>query len=100
MTKDWTEYAVISASVLYGFWLATRARDEPAGSRVPAATIVGSALAGLTLTVLTRGIPMTWLTASQYVPRPSGKALLIDTALWTLTALCGCLVVRVLSASR
>jgi hypothetical protein len=52
MAKDWTEYAVISASVLYGFWLATRARNEPAGSRVPAAAVVGSALGGLTLTVV------------------------------------------------
>jgi hypothetical protein len=100
MAKGWTEYAVIRASALYGFWLVTRARDEPADSRVPAAAIVGSALGGLTLTVLTRGIPMTWLTASQYGPRPSGKALLADSALWTLAALCGCLVVRVLAARR
>ncbi|MCW2936282.1 MAG: hypothetical protein JWM19_7244 [Actinomycetia bacterium] len=66
------------------------------------AAIVGSTLGGLTLTVLTGGIPLTWLTASQYdkyAPASSGPALLADTALWTLTALCGCLAVRTLVSS-
>jgi hypothetical protein len=93
MAKDWAEDAVIGASALYGFWLATRAR-EPASSWALAAAIVGSSLWGLTLTVLTGGIPMTWITASQYAPAFSGSALLADTALWTLIALCGCLAVR------
>lgn len=99
MARGWAQDAVISASALYGFWLATMAREEPAGSWALAAAIVGSALGSLTLTVLTGGIPMTWLTASQYAPAFSGPALLADTALWTLTALCGCLAVRVLLPS-
>jgi len=58
-------------------------------------------LLGLTFTVLTGGIPLTWLTASEYPPTYigpaySGSALLADTALWTLAALGGCLAVRVL----
>ena len=84
---------MVGTSALYGFWLATRAR-EPAGNWALAAAIVGSSLWGLTLTVLTGGIPMTWITASEYAPVFSGSALLADTALWTLIALCGCLAVR------
>lgn len=99
MARDWTQDAVISVAALYGLWIATVARKEPAGSRAMAAAIVGAALCGLTLTVLTGGIPKTWLTASQYAPAYSGSALLSDTALWTLTALCGYLAVPVLLPS-
>jgi hypothetical protein len=97
MAKDWAQDAVISASVLYGSWLVTRARKEPADGRVLGAAIAGSALAGLTLTVVTGGIPLTWLTVSdydQYAPASSVSALLADTALWTLAVLGGCLAVR------
>jgi len=101
MTRDWAQYAVISVAALYGCWLATRAREETAGRGAAAAAIVGSALCGLTFTVLTGGIPLTWLTARDdppaYIgPAYSGRALLADTALWTLAALSGWLAVRVL----
>jgi hypothetical protein len=96
MARDWAQYAVLSVAALYGFWLATRARSESAGPRPLAAAVVGSALCGLTLTAATGGIPLTWRTATEYAPAYSGSALLADTALWTLTALCGCLAVRVL----
>jgi hypothetical protein len=97
MARDWAQYAVISVAALYGFWAATRAREETAGRwAAPAAAAVGSALCGLTFTAATGGIPLAWLTASEYAPAYGGSALLADTALWTLTALCGCLAVRVL----
>jgi hypothetical protein len=56
-------------------------------------------LAGLWLTVVTGGFPRTWVTAVQEAPLFSGRALLVDTALWTLVALCGWLAVRLLVRS-
>ena len=104
MARDWTEFAVIGASVLYAGWLATAARwerwEQQAARRFPADAIVGSALAGLTLTVLTSGIPLKWLSASQYGPRHNATPLLIDAALWTLVGLCGHLAVHLLSRWR
>ncbi len=101
MARDWAQDAVLSVAALYGCWLATRAREETAGRGAAAAAIVGSALSGLTFTAATGGIPLTWLTARDYPPAYigpaySGRALLADTALWTLTALSGCVAVRVL----
>lgn len=100
MARDWAQYAVLGVAALYGCWLATRARSESAGHWPLAAAAVGSALCGLTFTVLAGGIPLTWLTATEYPPpyigpAYSGRALLADTALWTLIALGGWLAVRV-----
>jgi hypothetical protein len=94
MARDWGQWTVVSTSVLYGFWLSFRARDEPVTLGVPAVRIVASALAGLAVTVLTGGIPLTWLTAGQYGPLPGASAIVADTALWTGVALWGCLPVR------
>jgi hypothetical protein len=94
MARDWVQWTVVSGSLLYGFRLSTRARYEPAALGVPAVRIVASALAGLAVTVLTRGIPLSWLTADQSGPLPSGSAIVADTALWTGAALWACLPVR------
>jgi hypothetical protein len=96
MLKDLAQYTVISVSVLYGLWLGPRTREEPTRGRIPAAAIVGSVLGGLTLSAVTGGFPLTWVTAGQYAPMFSQPALLADTALWTFVALCGCLAARVL----
>ena len=97
MLKNWSQYAVISAAALYGLWLGPRTREESVPSRVPAAAIVGSVLAALTLSAATGGFPWTWVTAASSAPVFKLPALLADTALWTLIALCGCLVVRILT---
>ena len=55
-------------------------------------------LGGLTLSAVTGGFPLTWVTAGQDAPVFSQSALLADTALWTSVALCGCLAARVLMA--
>jgi hypothetical protein len=96
MLKDWSQYTVISTAVLYGFWLGPRMREEPPPTRIPAAAIFGSVLAGLTLSAATGGFPWTWVTANSFAPLFNQGALLNDTALWTLVALCGCLAGRVL----
>ena len=93
MAKDLVQYTVIGASVFYCFWLGPRTSEEPTRSRAPAAAIVGSVLAGLTLAAVTGGFPLTWVRAIQGAPTFSQRALLVDTALWTLVALCGCLAV-------
>jgi hypothetical protein len=46
MARDWAQDAVISVAALYGFWTATRAREEPAGSRALAAAIAGTCALG------------------------------------------------------
>ena len=46
-------------------------------------------LGALTLSAVTGGFPLTWVTAGQYAPTFSQRALLADTALWTFVALCG-----------
>ena len=89
MLKDLAQYTVISVSVLYGLWLGPRTREEPARGRIPAAAIAGSVLGALTLSAVTGGFPLTWVTAGQYAPTFSQRALLADTALWTFVALCG-----------
>jgi hypothetical protein len=94
--KDWSQYTVVSGAVLYGGWLGPRTRQELAPARIPAGAIVGSVLAGLTLSAATGGVPLTWVTANSFAPLFNQPALLADTALWSLVALCGCLVVRVL----
>lgn len=99
MAKDLVQYAVIGGSVFYCFWLGPRTRAEPTRSRAPAAAILGSLLAGLTLAAVT-GFPFTWVTAIQGAPTFSQRALLVDTALWALVALCGCLAVRPLVRSH
>jgi hypothetical protein len=86
--------------VFYCFWLGPRTREERTRSRAPSAATLGSALAGLTLAAVTGGFPLTWVTAIQGVPTFSHRALLADTALWTLVALCGCLAVRLLVRSH
>jgi hypothetical protein len=96
MLKDLAQYTVVSVLVLYGLWLGPRTRDEPARGGIAAAAIVGSLLGGLTLSAVTGGFPLAWVTSDQYAPRFSQPALLADTALWTFVALCGCLAVRVL----
>jgi hypothetical protein len=96
MLKDLAQYTVISVSVLYGLWLGPRTREVSARGRIPAAAIAGSVLGGLTLSAVTGGFPLTWVTAGQYAPMFSQPALLADTALWTFVALCGCLAARVL----
>jgi hypothetical protein len=95
MLKDWSQYTVLSVAVLYGFWLGPRTREEAPPTRIPAAAIFGSVLGGLTLSAAA-GIPWTWVTATPFAPLFTQSALLADTALWSLVALCGCLVVRVL----
>jgi hypothetical protein len=101
MARDWTQFAVIGASVLYAGWLATGARRErPAARWFPADAVVGSALAGLTLTVLTGGIPLRWLSVRQYGPLHNATPLLIDAVLWTLVGLCGHLAVHLRSRWR
>jgi hypothetical protein len=100
MAKDLVQFTVIGASVFYCFWLGPRTREERTRSRAPSAAILGSALAGLTLAAVTGGFPLTWVTAIQGVPTFSHRALLADTALWTLVALCGCLAVRLLVRSH
>jgi hypothetical protein len=97
LIKDWVRFALISVSLLYAFWLASRAREKMRGNPFLTAA-VGCALGGLALTALTDGIPWRWLSASQYVPQPSGWALLADTAIWTFAGLSGCLLV--LGAAR
>ena len=96
MLKDFAQYTVISVSVLYGLWLGPRTREEPARGRFPAAAVAGSLLGGLTLSSVTGGFPLTWVTAGQWAPGFSQPALLADTALWTFLALCGCLAARAL----
>jgi hypothetical protein len=97
MLKVLAQFTVISVSVLYGLWLGPRTREEPDRGRLPAAAIVvGSVLGGLTLSAVTGGFPLTWVTAGQDAPMFSQPALLADTALWTFVALCGCLAARVL----
>jgi hypothetical protein len=101
MARDWTEFALISVSVLYAGWLATYARqEEPADLKFPADAIVGSVLGGLTVTVLTGGFPLRWLSAGQYAPRHNAALLLIDAALWTFAGQCGYLAVRAVTRSR
>ena len=100
MAKDLVQCTVIGASVFYCFWLGPRTREEPIRSRAPAAAILGSMLAGLTFAAVTGGFPLTWVTAIQGAPTFSQRALLIDTALWTLVALCGYLAVRPLVRSH
>jgi hypothetical protein len=95
MLKDWLECTVLSGAALYGFWLGPRTREVAPPTRVPAAAIVGSLLGGLMLSAAT-GIPWTWVKANSFAPLFDQPALLADTALWSLVALCGCLVVRVL----
>jgi hypothetical protein len=97
MLKDWSQYTVVSAAALYGCWLGPRTREEPAPSRIPAAAIVGSVLVGLALSAATGGFPWTWVKANSFAPLFNQGALLNDVALWTLVALCGWLVVRVLT---
>ena len=100
MAKDLAQYTVIGASVFYCFWLGPRTREEATRSRASAATILGSLLAGLTIAAVTGGFPWTWVTATAWAPTFSQRALLADTALWTLAALCGCLAVRPLMRSH
>ncbi len=64
---------------------------------MPAAAIVASVLAGLTLSAATGGFPLAWVTASQEAPAYNLSALLTDTAVWTLVALGGCAAVRALT---
>jgi hypothetical protein len=97
MLKDLVEYTVISAAALYGGWLGPRTRERPALTRVPAAAIVASVLAGLTLSAATGGFPLTWVTAGQGTPVYNLSSLLTDTALWTLVALGGYGAVRALT---
>src|ERR1700722_6662663 len=97
MLKDLIEYTVISTAALYGGWLGPRTRERPAPSRVPAAAIAASVLAGLTLSAATGGFPLTWVTASQEAPVYNLSALLADTAVWTVVALAGCAAVRALT---
>ena len=99
MLKDLVEYTVISTAALYGGWLGPRTRERPALTRVPAAAIVASVLAGLTLSAATGGFPLTWVTADQGAPVYNLSALLTDTAVWTLVALGGCAAVRALTPS-
>jgi len=100
MARDLAQSTVIGVSVFYCCWLGPRTREEPTRSRVPAAAILGSVLAGLTFAAVTGGFPLTWVAAIQGVPMFSQRALLVDTLLWTLVALCGCLVARLLVRSR
>ena len=100
MAKDLAQYTVIGASVFYCFWLGPRTREEPTRGRAPAAAILGSVLAGLTIAAVTGGFPLTWVTATPWAPTFSQRALLEDIALWTLAALCGCLAVRLLVRSH
>ncbi len=100
MAKNLVQCTVIGASVLYCFWLGPRTREEPIRGRAPAAAILGSMLAGLTFAAVTAGFPLTWVTAVQGAPTFSQRALLVDTALWTLVALCGYLAVRPLVRSH
>jgi hypothetical protein len=98
MAKDWTQWAVVSTSVLYSLWLGSLARAAPVYAKFPAAAVVGSALGGLTLAVLT-GFPVTWLTRGHYDPGYYGgpgfsaHALLTDAAAGILAGLCGCIAV-------
>lgn len=106
MAKDWVQYAVIAASVLYTLWLATLARRAPLSTRFPAAAAVGCALGGLTLAVLTGRFPATWLTRGHYDPGYdeghwfSAHALLADAAAGTLAGLCACLAVWLIAGRR
>jgi hypothetical protein len=100
MAKDLAQSTVVGASVFYCFWLGPRTREEPTRSRAPAAATLGSVLAGLTVAAVTGGFPLTWVTAIQGAPTFSQQALLVDTALWALAALCGCLAVRLLVRSH
>jgi hypothetical protein len=97
LLKDWVQFTLISVSLLYAFWLASRARDKMRGNPFLIAAF-GCALGALTLTALTTGIPWRWLSANQYVPQPSGRALLADTALGTFAGFSLCLLV--LGATR
>ena len=98
MAKDWVQWGAVSTSVLYGLWLGSSARAQPLRLKFPAAAVVGSALGGLTIAVLT-GFPVTWLTRGHYDPGYYGgrgfsaHALLADAAAGTLAGLCACIAV-------
>ena len=64
---------------------------------MPVAAIAASVLGGLTLSAATGGFPLTWVTAGQGAPAYNLSALLTDTAVWTLVALCGSVAVRALA---
>jgi len=86
MLKDWVQYSIITTSVLYLLWPRISMARELRRIQIPAPgeALLLSALAGLTFTVLTRGFPLSWVSARQGEPVFNLGNMVTDAALWAL----------------